>query len=408
MHALPWEAFVEKRSMLKTDIAIVGAGMAGATAAAMLGRAGIRTIVIDPHPVYPPDFRCEKLDNSQFALLRKTGLADAILPVTSPANLVLICRYGRLVERRPTSQICAPYEALVNAARQAIGSTAEFRVGKVQEIGTSADRQELTLSNGEKISARLVVLANGLNQGLRAKLGFRHNEFSPDHSLSFGFDMAALGGQPFPFSSLTYYPEDLSRRLAYLTIFPFGERARANLFAYRHIKEDWVRHVREAPVETLVELFPLLTSMIGEFEVTGPVHARPAHLYVTENKLHDGVVLVGDAGGTSCPAAGTGFNKVLTDVERLCHVHIPNWLSTPGMSAEKIGAFYADPVKVAADDSSLAKAMLTRNNATSTGLRWRARRTIRYAGQVAVGRLRDWQSRLQAPQTATARLGDTQ
>ena len=46
--------------MRYTDIAIVGGGLAGSTAAAMLGRAGIPTILIDPHPVYPPDLRCEK------------------------------------------------------------------------------------------------------------------------------------------------------------------------------------------------------------------------------------------------------------------------------------------------------------------------------------------------------------
>ena len=51
--------------MRYTDIAIVGGGLAGSTAAAMLGRAGIPTILIDPHPVYPPDLRCEKLDGGQ-------------------------------------------------------------------------------------------------------------------------------------------------------------------------------------------------------------------------------------------------------------------------------------------------------------------------------------------------------
>ena len=58
-----------------------------------------------------------------------------------------------------------------------------------------------------------------------------------------------------------------------------------------------------------------------------------------------GVVLVGDAFATSCPAAGTGTGKVFTDVERLCNVHIPRWLATPGMGADKIAAFYDDPVK---------------------------------------------------------------
>jgi 2-polyprenyl-6-methoxyphenol hydroxylase-like FAD-dependent oxidoreductase len=60
--------------MRATDIAIVGGGLAGSTAAAMLGRAGIDAVLVDPHPSYPNDFRCEKLDASQVELLRKTGV----------------------------------------------------------------------------------------------------------------------------------------------------------------------------------------------------------------------------------------------------------------------------------------------------------------------------------------------
>ena len=48
----------------QTDVAIVGGGLAGSMAAAMLGRAGIDAVLIDPHAVYPEDFRCEKLDGS--------------------------------------------------------------------------------------------------------------------------------------------------------------------------------------------------------------------------------------------------------------------------------------------------------------------------------------------------------
>ena len=35
--------------MRYTDIAIIGGGLAGSTAAAMLGRAGIASVLIDPH-----------------------------------------------------------------------------------------------------------------------------------------------------------------------------------------------------------------------------------------------------------------------------------------------------------------------------------------------------------------------
>src|SRR5215471_7890508 len=70
--------------MRQTDVAIVGGGLAGSTAAAMLGRAGVNAILVDPHPLYPKDFRCEKLDASQVVLLRKTGLADAVLRAATP------------------------------------------------------------------------------------------------------------------------------------------------------------------------------------------------------------------------------------------------------------------------------------------------------------------------------------
>ena len=66
--------------MRYTDIAIIGGGLAGSTAAAMLGRAGIPTLLIDPHENYPFDFRVEKLrGGTQVDLLYKTGFADSLI-----------------------------------------------------------------------------------------------------------------------------------------------------------------------------------------------------------------------------------------------------------------------------------------------------------------------------------------
>jgi len=83
---------------------------------------------------------------------------------------------------------------------------------------------------------------------------------------------------------------------------------------------------------------------------------EPVDLCVTTGYRQAGVVLIGDAFATSCPAAGTGTNKVLTDVERLCRGHIGRWLASGGMDADKIADFYDDPVKLACEEHSLAKA----------------------------------------------------
>ena len=55
--------------MRHTDIAIVGGGLAGSLAAATLGRAGIACILVDPDPVYPPDYRVEKIGEKTFIVV---------------------------------------------------------------------------------------------------------------------------------------------------------------------------------------------------------------------------------------------------------------------------------------------------------------------------------------------------
>src|SRR5262245_27100448 len=124
--------------MRHTDIAIVGGGLAGSTAAAMLGRAGVDAVLVDPHQLYPKDFRCEKLDASQVTLLRKTGLAEPVLRASTPDLEVSIVRFGRLTERRPNGQYDLLYDTLVNAMRAEVPASVPFICGKAVAIVTGA------------------------------------------------------------------------------------------------------------------------------------------------------------------------------------------------------------------------------------------------------------------------------
>src|SRR4051794_9832514 len=80
------------------DIAIVGAGIAGSLAAAVLGRAGYRVALIDIRRVHMPEFRCEKLANEQLDLLREIGLFDCLTAVGKPIREMHVVRFGRLVD----------------------------------------------------------------------------------------------------------------------------------------------------------------------------------------------------------------------------------------------------------------------------------------------------------------------
>lgn len=111
--------------MKNTDIAIIGGGLAGSTAAAMLGRAGISTVLIDPHPLYPPDFRAEKLSGDPGRRFRKTGIAEGTLRAATHDGESWIARFGYLLDQRPSRQDGIMYDALINAIQAEIPDEVE-------------------------------------------------------------------------------------------------------------------------------------------------------------------------------------------------------------------------------------------------------------------------------------------
>src|ERR1700710_276960 len=157
--------------MRYTDVAIVGGGLARSTPAATAARARVSGLLIDPHPTYPPELRCEKLGGDQLDLLRKTGLAEPTLRAATLDGEVWEARFGYVVASKPSDQHGIMYDTLVNTMRAQIPASVETIFAKASSIKGSDERQKIELSNGDEISALLVVLANGLNIGLRHMLG---------------------------------------------------------------------------------------------------------------------------------------------------------------------------------------------------------------------------------------------
>ena len=130
--------------MQHTDILIAGGGLAGSTAAAMLGRKGFAVTLVDPQPVYPPDFRCEKIDSSQLAVLRKAdaiyldeirkaGLYDEIWQAF--AVLLPVRTVGVMGDSRTYEHVCA-----LRAVTSIDGMTADFYPFDMTFLGRVAAR----------------------------------------------------------------------------------------------------------------------------------------------------------------------------------------------------------------------------------------------------------------------------
>jgi 2-polyprenyl-6-methoxyphenol hydroxylase-like FAD-dependent oxidoreductase len=361
------------------DVAIVGAGFAGSALAAALARQGYRIAVFDARETYPDEFRAEKMSDRHIAALARLGLAEPVLRVATFFDEILVARRGRIVERRPVREYGVAYAAMVAALRAAV-PPACWAGGRVRAIDATAERQVLTLDDGHAVAARLTVVATGLGKTLLGGLGIERVEVARDHSLAIGFDLACPVGAAAR-RALTYHGHAIANRVAYLTLFPIGDRLRANLFTYHRHDEEWCRAFRADPRGALLSAMPGLDTMVPDMTIVSRPILRPIHLHVSAGHVRDGVVLIGDAFATTCPTGGSGVYKALTDIERLLP-HAATWLAAPrGAEADAIHRFYEDPVKRAWDTEARRRIRHARAMALDPGFAWAFRRQRNYIVQ---------------------------
>lgn len=363
---------------IATDIAIVGGGLAGSLAAAVLARAGHRVALVDKRAVHPEEFRVEKVGGQQLEMLRKLGFLHALESVACRYDRVLNIREGKVVDVSVGQAYGFSYADLVAMARGQLPDPSDLIVDEVTAIRSSDDIQHIELASGRRLDARLVVLATGMAGVLSYKLGVKRRVLAERHSVSFGFTIARKDGAPFDFEALTCYGERTADGIDYLSLFPVRAGMRANLFMFRDPTDPIMRELRREPEATVLRLLPGLRPYLGDFRVTDKVQNWVMDLTVVEGHLQPGVVLIGDAFQTNCPAAGTGVARLLVDVDRLCTEYAPRWLAIPGMGTEKISQFYSDPDKLAADQRSLKMAHFRQALTSRNDIGWDVRRRLHF------------------------------
>lgn len=365
---------------MQSDIVVVGAGLAGALMAAVLTRAGLSVVVVDRHATYPSDFRAEQLVGSQTVALRRLGLLEGLVGQTPVVPSATAACYGKIIDSTRDAHYGLRYEDMVNAARS-LATGAKFIRGRVAQVVTGPDTQTVHLADETRLQAQLVVLATGPNCGdLLSSLGIQQTTVSDNHSLSFGFDVNTTDRR-----ILVYYGEQAGDGMDYLTVFPIGDTMRGNLFCYLDPSHPWVRSFKLDPKAALLGVMPSLEQTIGPFAIVGKVQVRPISIQRANTVgRQPGVVLIGDAFQTSCPAAGTGIGRILADVEALRRL-VPVWLATPGMGANKIAQFYGDPAKRQFDAKAIRYSQHRRALCTRTTLGWKMYRKQHYLRRRAQG-----------------------
>lgn len=176
-------------SRIDTDILVSGGGVAGLTAAAAFGSAGFRVICVDPEaPVTDgmaegADLRTTAFLQPSVPVLQAAGLWSRYEPHAAPLQIMRIIDAGgersepRIVKDFDASDISdqpfgwnLPNWLLRREALSRIGElpNVSFRPGTATTGLVTREAEALvTLSDGSRVSARLVVAADGRNSFVR-------------------------------------------------------------------------------------------------------------------------------------------------------------------------------------------------------------------------------------------------
>jgi 2-polyprenyl-6-methoxyphenol hydroxylase-like FAD-dependent oxidoreductase len=361
----------------RSDVLIVGAGLAGTATATVLARRGMSVTLVDPNAEFPPLFRAEKLEPDQWALLRKLGLFDGVEPRTKLIREIIHARAGKVVHRRKIQQYGIAYSDIVNSVRSQLPAQVRFVVGRAESVTPDAKAPRLRLSDGAEHEARLLLISGGMAGTLPEALGMRKNIVKAELTMVYGFMLEREDGQPFGFDAITYRPRSVADKLGYITLFRMGNCMRGNMFAYWPARDELHRQMLREPRAALQRVVPGMEDVIGHYQVKGKVEPFRIDLYRMADCARPGVVLLGDSYQSPCPSTGMGLSKVLTDVDVLCNECIPQWWPQQELDRAQIAQFYASANKQAVDDRALRLALAGRDGVMENSLHWRIRRQIR-------------------------------
>ena len=307
---------------LSPDIAVVGGGITGMSAALALASGGRNVVLVQRAGGPPPDLRTAALFPAGVALLDQLGAWEACRAEAAPLKAIRIIDDTGFLLRAPETLFRAEHagEGVLawNVPNARIGSALATAVAaaptitvvtsaKAPSFAELADRVRIDLSEGGSISARLAVAADGRGSPLRAFAGIAvHEEKLDQAAIVTAFDH----GRAHDDVSTEFH-----RPAGPLTLVPMPGR-RSSLV--------WVERPRE--VERLLaltdegfraELQSRLMGVLGRIGPPGPRMSFPLTTLDVDAFSARRIALVGEAAHVLPPIGAQGLNLGLADVAGL-------------------------------------------------------------------------------------------
>jgi menaquinone-9 beta-reductase len=312
------------------DVVVVGAGIAGASIAAVLARGGIDVLLLERQRAYRDRVRGEYLAHWGVMEARALGL-ETVIRGTHAVDARYSVPYDELFApsaaekaRRDNSTIlpdvlgplCASHPAACRAlADEAVRMGAELVRGVTEVRVQAGSRPSIAYRDGSEIQVRprLIIGADGRTSTVRQQAGIPIAKARATHVIA---GLLVEGASRWPDDQYSIGVEgDLQ-----FYIFPQGG-GRLRLYTC-HANEQAARWAGRSGPQRFLQAFARLRSMptvlgLGEVTAAGPCATFTGEQTWCDQPCTEGVVLAGDAGGYDDPVDGQGLSLALRDVRQL-------------------------------------------------------------------------------------------
>jgi len=315
-----------RSSRQRTEVAVGGAGFAGLALAIALRQAlgdPFAVAVIDPTLAHAQskDPRASAIAAAARRLFEAIDVWDAVAPNAQPILDMVVTdsklddavrptflTFGGDVEEGEPFAHMVENRHLVDAlAAKARDLGVDLRAGAVAGFENAGNVVDVSLADGEVISARLLVGADGARSLIREQAGIAIHGWS--------YDQSAI------VTTVAHEREHNGRADEHFL--PAGPFAILPLTGKR-CSIVWTENTREAQRivalpddEFHKELEKRFGLQLGELKVIGPRRAFPLGLFTARTFIGERLALIGDAAHIIHPIAGQGLNMGLRDVAAL-------------------------------------------------------------------------------------------